>query len=153
MSASKVTATLAEQDYHLQEMEKTDIIEDENVKIHDGLADLSALELESRFAHLNRKETIRTFWKVTLYACMVGLGALFDGYAIVGALHPTSRRCDLTDFSSWLYCRKHRFHCYVRHTEERGGKYCHGCSGCWRMGWGTVRWPDLRHVDWAIYRG
>lgn len=69
----------------MRSTEKTDFDEVEHVKPGTaGVADVSALELESKFAGLNRKQTIRTFWKVILYACMVGLGALFDGYAIVG---------------------------------------------------------------------
>ncbi|WVW80729.1 hypothetical protein I302_102715 [Kwoniella bestiolae CBS 10118] len=39
--------------------------------------------IESKFAHLNKKQTLRVFWKTVLYAFAVGLGALFDGFAIV----------------------------------------------------------------------
>lgn len=66
--------------------EKNEFDEVEHVKHGEngGVADVSALEMESRFAHLNRKQTVFTFWKSILFACMVGLGALFDGYAVVG---------------------------------------------------------------------
>lgn len=47
------------------------------------LSDVKTLEVESKFAHLNKIQTLKVFRRAVLWALAAGVGALFDGFAVV----------------------------------------------------------------------
>lgn len=49
-------------------------------------ADVKALQIESKFAHLNKMQTLKVFRRAVLWALAAGVGALFDGFAVVSEL-------------------------------------------------------------------
>ena len=62
--------------------EEIDHLEKKDAVLPEGLA------AYSRFAHLDRITTAKTFWVSILWACAAGVGALFDGFLIVSELGP-----------------------------------------------------------------
>jgi hypothetical protein len=75
---------------HFAPGEKADVVELEHHV--DGCKDgqIAAPEVESKFADLNKKQTIKTFWRSIAWAVAAGIGALFDGYSIVSESVPDS---------------------------------------------------------------